>query len=71
MAIYRLLNNRAFGPDEIKVLSTAYEEALRTLRLDRSDPATEIIAKKIIESAQRGEAIRFGCVSARFDLCRN
>jgi hypothetical protein len=55
MAIYRLLNNRAFGPDEIRVLSTAYEETLRTLRLDRSDPATEIIAKKIIEFAQRGE----------------
>ena len=55
MAIYRLLKNRAFGPDEIRVLSTAYEETLRTLRLDRSDPATEMIAKKIIELAQRGE----------------
>jgi hypothetical protein len=56
MAIYRLLKNRAFGPDEIKVLTTAYEEALRTLRLkDRADPATEMIAKKIIELAQRGE----------------
>ena len=50
MAIYRLLKNRAFGPDEIKVLTTAYEDALRALRLtNRSDPATEIIAKKIIE----------------------
>ena len=57
MAIYRLLNNRAFGPDEIRVLTTAYEEALRTLRLaNRSDPAAEIIAKKIIEFAQRGES---------------
>ena len=56
MAIYRLLKNRAFGPDEIKVLTTAYEDALRALRLtNRSDPATEIIAKKIIELAQRGE----------------
>ncbi|MFL6833406.1 MAG: hypothetical protein ACJ8F0_12530 [Xanthobacteraceae bacterium] len=56
MAIYRLLKNRAFGPDEIKVLTTAYEEALRTLRLkNRADPATEMIAKKIIELAQRGE----------------
>ena len=56
MAIYRLLKSRAFGPDEIKVLTTAYEDALRTLRLvDRSDPATEIIAKKIIELAQHGE----------------
>jgi hypothetical protein len=56
MAIYRLLKNSAFGPEEIKVLTTAYEDTLRTLRLaDRADPATEIIAKKIIEFAQRGE----------------
>jgi hypothetical protein len=56
MAIYRLLKNGVFGPDEIKVLTTAYEEALRALRLkDRSDPATEMIARRIIELAQRGE----------------
>jgi hypothetical protein len=56
MAIYPLLKNSAFGPEEIKVLTTAYEDTLRTLRLaDRADPATEIIAKKIIEFAQRGE----------------
>jgi hypothetical protein len=56
MAIYRLLKNHAFGPDEIQVLTTAYEQALRALRLkDRADPATEMIAKKIIELAQRGE----------------
>jgi hypothetical protein len=56
MAIYRLLKNGAFGPDEIEVLTTAYEEALRALGLkDRADPATEMIAKKIIELAQRGE----------------
>src|SRR6266511_4387945 len=56
MAIYRLLKDHVFGPDEIKVLTTAYEEVLRALRLkDRADPATETIAKKIIELAQRGE----------------
>jgi hypothetical protein len=56
MAIYRLLKNYAFGPDEIEVLTTAYEEALRTLRLqNRADPATEMIAKRIIEFARRGE----------------
>ena len=31
MAIYRLLKHRAFGPDDIKVLTAAYEDALRTL----------------------------------------
>jgi hypothetical protein len=56
MAIYRLLKNGVFGPEDVKVLTTAYEEALRALRLkDRSDPATDMIAKKIIELAQRGE----------------
>jgi hypothetical protein len=56
MAIYRLLKDHVFGPDEIKVLTIAYEEVLRTLRLEnRADPATEMIAKKIIELAQRGE----------------
>ena len=51
-----MLKNRAFGPDEIKILTAAYDEALRTLRLaNRSDPTTEIVAKKNIELAQRGE----------------
>jgi hypothetical protein len=54
--IHRLLENHAFGPDEIQVLTTAFEDTLRTLRLvDRADPATEIIAKKIIELAAQGE----------------
>jgi hypothetical protein len=56
MAIYRLLQNSAFGPEEIQRMTTAYEEALRVLGLtDRADPMTEILAKKIIEIAQTGE----------------
>jgi hypothetical protein len=56
MPIYRLLRDHAFGPEEIKILGDAFEDALRTLRLvNRDDPATEIVAKKIIELAQRGE----------------
>jgi hypothetical protein len=48
--------NHVFGPDEITVLTTAFEDTLRALRLaDRADPVTEIIAKKIIELAQQGE----------------
>jgi hypothetical protein len=53
--IYRLPKNSAFAPDDIKVLSDAFEAALRELSLDRTDPATEMIAKRIIELAQRGE----------------
>jgi len=56
MAIYRLLQNSAFGPDEINFMTTAYEDALRALGLtDRADPMTEILARKIIEIAQTGE----------------
>ena len=29
MAIYRLISNGSFGPDEIKVMTAAYEAALR------------------------------------------
>ena len=45
MPIRRLLENHVFGPDEITVLTSAFEDTLRTLRLvDRADPATEIRA---------------------------
>jgi hypothetical protein len=56
MPIHRMLANHAFGPDEITVLTSAFDDALRRLRLaDRTDPATEVVVKKIIELAQRGE----------------
>jgi hypothetical protein len=46
----------AFGPDEIKVLTTAFEDALGTLRLaNRGNPSTEIVAKRIIDAAKNGE----------------
>ena len=55
MAIYRLLQNLPMGPEEIDRLSAAYEQTLRTLCLvDRNDPLTELIAKKIIEIGQTG-----------------
>jgi hypothetical protein len=55
MAIYRLLQNCAFAPEDIAPLVAAYEECLRTLKLsDRSDPIAGIVAKKIIEMAQTG-----------------
>ena len=55
MAIFRLLQNSPLGPDEIKVLTDAYERTLSALGLvDRNDPITEMIAKKIIDLSQRG-----------------
>ena len=53
--IYRLLQNLPMAPDEIRCLTSAYEQTLATLCLkDRNDPLTELIAKKIIKIAQTG-----------------
>jgi hypothetical protein len=49
-------NPHAFAPDEIKIIVTAFEDALRELRLvDRQDPATLLVANRIIALAQQGE----------------
>jgi len=56
MAIYRLLQQSAFTPEQISPMVAAYEDCLRILKLaDRSDPITEMVAKAIIEIAQTGE----------------
>ena len=56
MPIHRLLQNHVFDSDTIAVMVTAFEDALRELRLtDRADPATELVARKVIELAERGE----------------
>ncbi len=63
MPIYRFLQNSPFAPEDIAPLVAAYEDCLRALKLsDRSDPITEIVAKKIIEIAQTGirESTRLG-----------
>jgi hypothetical protein len=55
VAIYRLLQNQAFEPDDIERMTVAYEAALKVLRLaNRSDPITEIVAERIIAIAQTG-----------------
>jgi hypothetical protein len=55
MAIYRLPQNVLLGPDEIGRLTAAYEQTLRALGLkQRSDPITELVARKVIEIAQTG-----------------
>jgi hypothetical protein len=55
MAIYRLLQNSPLGPEEITILTDAYECLLRRLGLvNRNDPITELVAKKVIELGQRG-----------------
>jgi hypothetical protein len=50
------VEQQSFGPEDIEILSNAFEEAVRELRLvDRTDPATQLVAKRIIELAQQGE----------------
>jgi hypothetical protein len=56
MAIYRLIANGSFGPDEIKAMTAAYEAALLDLGLvDRDDPITEIVASAIVGITSMGE----------------
>jgi hypothetical protein len=50
------VEQQSFGPEDIEILSNAFEEAVRELRLvDRTDPATQLVGKRIIELAQQGE----------------
>ena len=52
MAIYRLLRNTPLG--ETGHLIAAYELTLRALDLDRHDPRTLMIAKKVLEIGETG-----------------
>ena len=56
VAIYKLIANGAFGPDEIDVMTIAYEDALIEIPVaTRDDPITELIAKAIVNVAATGE----------------
>lgn len=56
MAIQNLLDGFAFGPEEIQYVVKAYDDALSTLGLvSRDDPATRLLAMRIIEIARTGE----------------
>jgi len=55
--IRQLLNDDvAFTPEEARVLVGAFEAVLQELGLvDRTDPATDLVARRIIELAKQGE----------------
>jgi hypothetical protein len=56
MAIYRMIRESVFEPEAIERMTSAYEHALKVLRLtDRNDPITELVARKIIDIAEVGE----------------
>ena len=54
--VVQLFEQAAFGPDEVKILTDAYDRARRSLH-DKGQPAIvqEIIAKRIIALAKEGE----------------
>jgi hypothetical protein len=59
MAIYRLIANGTFGPEETEAMTAAYEAALADLGLvDRDDPITEIVATAIVTVTSMGERDR-------------
>ncbi len=56
VAIYRLLKNAAFGPEDIKAMTAAFDAALKTLGVKaRTSPMAELLAKNIVDLAKRGE----------------
>jgi hypothetical protein len=56
VAIYKLIANGSFGPDEIEVMKAAYEAALIDVGVtDQDDPITELIAKSIVNVTATGE----------------
>ena len=55
MTIRRLLQNSPVSPEEIVQLRIAYQKTLDSLHLvDRSDPVSEIVAKRVIQVASTG-----------------
>jgi hypothetical protein len=55
MPITPFLRNQAFDPELIEAMSAAFTKACTALGLsDRADPITELVARYIIECAQRG-----------------
>ena len=56
MPIYELLTRQGvFTPEEVAMLANVFDDVLRTLGLvDRKDPMTEMVAKKLIELATPG-----------------
>jgi hypothetical protein len=56
MPIRPLLGSGVFTPDEIAVITTAFEDTLSALGLvNRQDPAVTMVAKRMIEVAKGGE----------------
>ena len=50
-----LIDQHSFAPEQLKAMSEAFTEVCNTLGLvDRDDPATRLVASRIIEHAEGG-----------------
>jgi hypothetical protein len=56
MPVFELLKRQgSFEPEQVAMLCTVFEDVLHTIGLvDRQDPMTEMVAKKLIEIATAG-----------------
>ena len=55
VAIYQMIKTASYSPEDIERLTAAYDDALRLLQLaNRTDPISEIVAKRIIDAAKTG-----------------
>lgn len=55
MPITPFLAGQPFDPEAVRAMSTAFDRVCKSLGLRAAaDPAAEVIAKKIVELAQRG-----------------
>jgi len=58
LALQRLVQDEGgvLGPDEIAIMTTAFEQIIQDLRLtQRDDPIAEMAAKLVIELVRNGE----------------
>jgi len=56
-----LKKNIAFTPEDAEILVKTFEDMLNALGLtDREDPATLLVAEKVIEAAKGANEIRSG-----------
>jgi hypothetical protein len=72
MAVYRLFKNKAFEPEAISTMTSAFADICRVLGLsDRDHPQANVVAKKVIEFAQRGEHDRVRLRDSVLQALRN
>lgn len=55
MSIARALKDGVFGPEVIKAMRVAFEEAVTELKLSRRDPLTDTVVRKLMDAAKMGE----------------